>query len=265
MSSRLPFLSRRAWVLLALIVLGIAWGVARWNVVSLSPAKWIPDEAELASISPAAQVAAIVLGTLISEDITCLFVGMMIRKGIVSPAVGGVACFIGIYCGDLLLFFIGRWLGPRLLRMQFFSRGFGEKKLREFGRWFERRPWAALAMCRLAPGLRLPLFLSVGALTTSTRQFFWWTCFFAFIWTPAIIGAVVLMGDAFTAPFEYFLGRGWIAILLGVLAMYVVVRALMLLSTADGRGKLAQKLGLSRRQAPQDADAAVTSNDRSAA
>src|SRR3954454_7298417 len=166
----------------------------------------IPKTEDLVGLPVYAQDGFIILGTLISEDLTCVAVGLLIRKHQISWWVGGGACFLGIYIGDLLFFAIGRFSGKRLMRLKFFTRGFGPERLASFGAWFDRRPWAAIAMCRILPGLRVPLYLAVGALTKRTKAFFWWTCFYAFVWTPALIALVVLMGDTFTGPFERLTG-----------------------------------------------------------
>jgi membrane protein DedA with SNARE-associated domain len=205
--------------------------------------RWLPSAEHLQGLSVPAKVVAIVVGTLISEDITCIAVGTLIRKGEVSVAVGGGACFLGIYIGDLLFFFLGRLGGVGLTKTRFFSRGFGPERLKSFGDWFDRRPWAAIAMCRVLPGIRVPLYLAVGALTKRTAAFFWWTCFFAFVWTPALIGLVVLLGDTFTAPFERFTGGGWKSVVLEVLTIYLIMRFIMLMATGEGRAKLTNRFG----------------------
>ncbi|HEX8913976.1 MAG TPA: DedA family protein [Humisphaera sp.] len=198
----------------------------------------VPSGDELEDMKPVAQVVTIMVGTLISEDLTCITVGLLMRQGHLSPWVGGLACFLGIYVGDLALFLAGRLFGRGLLRFKLFSHGFGAAKLEEFGRWFERKPWAALAMCRIAPGLRMPLFLAVGALTKKTGVFFWWTCFFAFVWTPLLIGLVYVVGEQIIAPFHYFFGGGWLSILLAVITLFVTIRLVTLLSTKEGRLKI---------------------------
>ena len=200
------------------------------------------------------QVLAIIGGTLISEDVTCITVGMLIHHGQIPWLRSGLACFLGIYIGDLTFFFLGRLGGQKLLKLKFFSRSIGEARLKEFGQWFDRRPWAAIMACRFLPGIRVPLYLSVGALTRRTKAFFWWTCFFACIWTPALIALVVLVGDAFTRPFEWMMGEGWWSILLGIVAIYVVVRGTILLSTAEGRKKLVSRFGLLRGRGRKKSD-----------
>ena len=116
----------------------------------------------LVQLAPALQVLAIIAGTLISEDLTCITVGTLIHHHKIGWMLGGVSCFLGIYIGDLLFFFLGRLAGQRLLRMRFFSRSLGEQRLRQFGEWFDRRPWAAIMACRFLPGIRVPLYLAVA-------------------------------------------------------------------------------------------------------
>src|SRR6185436_368667 len=55
------------------------------------------------------------LGTLASEDLTCIGVGALVGEGRVPFWAGVAACFAGIYVGDVLLFVAGRTLGRRAL------------------------------------------------------------------------------------------------------------------------------------------------------
>src|SRR5215216_345550 len=100
---------------------------------------------DLIELNPAWQILAIVAGTLISEDAVCIAVGTLIGRGKMNWVVGGIGCFIGIYIVDLLFFLIGRALGRRVLKVRFLTRSLGEERLRRFGDWFDRRPWAAIA------------------------------------------------------------------------------------------------------------------------
>lgn len=189
-------------------------------------------------LSPVAQVFAIIGETLISEDLTCVTVGTLINEHKIPWLRGGAACFLGIYIGDLTFFFLGRVAGGRLLKYRFFSRAIGEQRLREFGQWFDRKPWAAIMACRFLPGIRVPLYVSVGAMTHRTKAFFWWTCFFACIWTPGLIGLVVLLGGAITKPLHYVFGEGWWTIPLTIFVIFALVKAVIQVSTAEGRQKI---------------------------
>ena len=209
-------------------------------VPGLAKIRFQVDE-DLIGLSPTWQVVVIVGATLISEDLTCIAVGTLIGNGKMSWALGLAACFLGIYVGDLLFFLIGRMLGGRVLRMRAFARSLGEERLRRFGDWFDRRPWAAIAAARVLPGLRVPLYVTVGALSTRTRAFFWWTALFAFVWTPLLIAGVAFLGDTVTDPLHRLLGQGWWTIVIQIVVFYLVVRFIILMSTAAGRKTLARR------------------------
>ena len=66
--------------------------------------------------------------------------------------------------------------------------------------------------------------------TKKTAVFFWWTCFFAFVWTPLLVGLVYLVGERIIAPFHYFFGTGWLSILLAVITLFVTIRLVTLLT-----------------------------------
>ena len=51
------------------------------------------------------------LATFVSEDLTCAAVGALVAEGRLGFLPGTLACFAGIFVGDLLLFLAGRWLG----------------------------------------------------------------------------------------------------------------------------------------------------------
>ena len=188
-------------------------------------------------LSPTAQVFAIVGETLISEDLTCVTVGTLIREGRIPWLRAGIACFLGIYIGDLTFFFLGRVAGAAA-QIPLFLPGLGEQRLRDFGEWFDRKPWAAIMACRFLPTIRVPLYVSVGAMTHRTKAFFWWTCFFACIWTPALVGLVVLLGGAITKPLDAVTGHGWWTIPLTIVILFALIKVVIQVSTPQGREKI---------------------------
>ena len=60
-------------------------------------------------------VLLIVGGTCISEDITSLTVGNLVREGRVTAGVGLAACFLGIVLSDTGIWAIGKYAGRPLL------------------------------------------------------------------------------------------------------------------------------------------------------
>ena len=87
----------------------------------------------LVGLHPIAQITLIVLGTLVSEDLTCISVGTLIHDHKISWLVGGASCFLGIYIGDLTFFFLGRLAGARAPEISLFlphPRGTAASRLR---------------------------------------------------------------------------------------------------------------------------------------
>src|SRR5712692_10474255 len=70
-----------------------------------------------ASIPKAMGVTELVLmmliaaSTLVSEDLTCIGAGVMVAQGRIDFVAAALACFLGIFVGDVLLFLAGRYLG----------------------------------------------------------------------------------------------------------------------------------------------------------
>ena len=47
------------------------------------------------------EILLIAVGTLISEDLTCITVALLIQDGRLGMGMGLVGCLLGIYVGDL--------------------------------------------------------------------------------------------------------------------------------------------------------------------
>jgi membrane protein DedA with SNARE-associated domain len=187
-------------------------------------------------------MAAIVLGTFASEDLTSVSVGLLIRAGQVDWFVGLFACFLGIFLGDLGLWLVGRVVGRGLLRWRWLNRRVSSGRLEELGLWFDRRGGWAIFASRFLPGTRLPLYLAAGALGRKGGRFALWTALAALLWTPLVVIGSTAFGDAAARPFAPLFGPGWLALALSVLVLFVIVRTGTLVCTATGRGKLVARV-----------------------
>ena len=61
------------------------------------------------------QLVLIALSTLVSEDLACIAAGVLIAQGMVGFLPGVTACFAGIFLGDWLLLFAGRFFGRTVI------------------------------------------------------------------------------------------------------------------------------------------------------
>jgi len=135
------------------------------------------------------QFLLIALGTLASEDLTCLATGVLVAQGRIGPVEGTLACLAGIFLGDILLFLAGRF-GARILMGRV-----SPARLEEATKWLERRGAVVVFISRFTPGLRLPTYLAAGLLRSNFWAFTGYFLLAAAIWTPLLVGGTALLGQ----------------------------------------------------------------------
>lgn len=150
-----------------------------------------PKGAGVTSLAVAALLAA---STLISEDLTCATAGVLVAQDRIGFLLGAFACFFGIFVGDVLLFFAGRFLGRRALGhapLKWFIRA---TDVERSSAWFSRRGLAVIFASRFVPGARLPTYFAAGLLDTS----FWWFALYFLaagaVWAPLLVGLSGALG-----------------------------------------------------------------------
>jgi membrane protein DedA with SNARE-associated domain len=188
------------------------------------------------------KLAGIFSGTFVSEDLTSITTGLLIRSGEVALAPGLLACFLGIYVGDLGLWLLGRLAGRRVLQWGWGKRRLPLQRLEQFGPWFDQHGWSAVLASRFVPGTRLPLYLAAGMLGRKAGRFALWTFIAAMLWTPLVVISILVFGEPVVELFSTLLGPGWLALLLAVLALFFVLRVGMLACSRIGRAKLIAKV-----------------------
>jgi membrane protein DedA with SNARE-associated domain/pimeloyl-ACP methyl ester carboxylesterase len=180
----------------------------------------------------------IIAATLVSEDLTTISVGVMVAQGRIGFLFGALACFLGIFIGDVMLYLAGRWLGrPALARapLRWFV---SEAAVERSSQWFARNGARVIAASRFLPGARLPTYFAAGVLKTS---FWWFTFYFALacaVWTPLLVALSALLGGEVVSRLfsggEHFLIKS----LLAGFVLLVVIRLLARAATWRGRRML---------------------------
>lgn len=202
------------------------------------------EDFNLANLPKARGVTALVFilllaaATLVSEDLTCIGAGVMAAQGRIDFAAAAFACFLGIYVGDILLFFAGRYLGrPALHRapLKWFLKSADVEKS---SAWFSRNGMAVIAASRFLPGARLPTYFAAGVLKTQFWRFALYFFLAAAVWTPILVGLSAVLGaevlkSAFLAKQNLF-----IKLLAVGFGLYVFIKLLIALSTYRGRRML---------------------------
>jgi membrane protein DedA with SNARE-associated domain len=176
--------------------------------------------------------------TLVSEDLTCIGVGLAVARGEIGWCAGSAACFAGIATGDALLFAAGRFAGrPALARapLRWWVR---PESVARAAAWLDARGARVVLVSRLMPGLRLPTYVAAGVLGMDPPRFLALFLLAAALWTPLLVGLAAGTG---------WLGSPWLeghesclVPLAGLLALalFALQRLLVGLATWRGRRRL---------------------------
>jgi membrane protein DedA with SNARE-associated domain len=191
---------------------------------------------------PGAVLLAVVLATFVSEDLTCVSVGLLAAAGRVDLPTGLAGCFVGIVLGDFGVWLLGRAAGRRVLGWRWGRRVLPERRLAELSGLLCRQGGRAAVVSRFLPGTRVPLFLAAGVLGTCWYRFLGWAVVAAAVWTPALVLAVALLGDVLVGPLLEVSHAGWVVLPAVAVALYLGLRVAPKLATPAGRSELAAQV-----------------------
>jgi membrane protein DedA with SNARE-associated domain len=145
-------------------------------------------------------LAALALGTLLSEDLTSIAAGLLVRDGQLTAAAAVAACATGVYLGDLGLWLAGRVLGRRLLTLPWLAGRFEAAALETLGARLDYRLGMAVLGSRFLPGSRLPVYVAAGIWGRRPWAFAAWSLVAVLLWTPLLVLLTARFGPSLTAP-----------------------------------------------------------------
>jgi len=187
---------------------------------------------------------AIVLGTLVSEDATCIAAGLLIQRGQIGLTSGILSCLAGIYAGDLGLWALGRAFGSAALRWPWAARRLSHRSVQEARQWLDRHAAGAIVGSRFLPGTRLVLYVTAGVLGLSGAAFALWSLIAAALWTPTLVLFSASLGDAFVTRVSPIVGSAWSSRIAAALVAFILLQ--MGRKLADPRARRRILASLSR-------------------
>src|SRR5262245_2480458 len=101
-------------------------------------------------------------GTLVSEDLTSISAGLLVRDNVIDLLPAIAACTGGVYLGDLGLWAAGRIAGRRALQWNWIQQRVDPDMLNSLGARLDHRLGIAVLASRFLPGSRLPMYLALG-------------------------------------------------------------------------------------------------------
>lgn len=177
---------------------------------------------------------ALALATFVSEDLACIAAGILVAQGALEFVPATTACFAGILAGDLLLVALGRGLGRAALTRWPLRGRIQPESLARSERWFARRGASLILASRFMPGTRLATYVAAGVLRMPLLRFVGWFALACLLWTPLLVGAAALAGEAALGWFETWQALVP-AVLLAGLAAWLLTRLAAGLATWRGR------------------------------
>src|SRR5215467_8408129 len=136
--------------------------------------------------SQLALALSVFLLTLAYEDAATLLAVTLGMAGRLDPRLGFACAFVGIWAGDMGLYFVGSRVGGKLTESKWTKRLLSSKSLAKADWWFARRGTLTIILSRFIPGSRLPLYVAAGALKQPARIFGAVTGMCAIAWVGAI-------------------------------------------------------------------------------
>ncbi len=106
------------------------------------------------------ELAAIALSTFASEDLALLAAGALVARSRHRFLPATIACILGIFIGDLILYALGRFAGATVVHDLA-----SEQAIRNATAWLTANGAYVAFISRFTPGTRLPTYLAAGLLS----------------------------------------------------------------------------------------------------
>lgn len=183
----------------------------------------------------------IILGTFVSEDLTCIGAGLLAARGLIGFWPATVACFIGIFVGDIGLYLIGRLLGRPAIRKAPFKWFISERDLTKSAEWFKVRGPTIIIATRFLPGSRLPTYISAGIIGAGFWMFTFYFLLAAAVWTPMLVGISKILGNELMRYFSLYQDYAIWVFLAAVMLMVMIVKIIVPAFSYKGRRLLVSR------------------------
>jgi membrane protein DedA with SNARE-associated domain len=113
-------------------------------------------------------------------------------------------CFVAVLGSDVLIYAIGRYMGPKVFDSKFFKEKIGVKHIDKIHTWFQKWGMWVCGIFRFTPGIRFPGHLSCGAMGVKWWQFLAVDGFAALVSVPTQVILVAFYGEIITSKFKEF-------------------------------------------------------------
>lgn len=112
------------------------------------------------------------MGLPLPEEIPVLTAGVLANSGHLRPGWALGTCLFGIMAGDSFIYYLGRRWGPRVLEHRLARKLLNTDRQQKIMKYFDRYGARIIFVARFLPGIRAPLFMTVGMMRVPYWLFF---------------------------------------------------------------------------------------------
>lgn len=157
-------------------------------------------------------------GLPIPEEITLVSAGVVAHMALTPemypppyPGAEGVSlitlsivCFLAVLGSDLLIYFLGRTYGKKIVRSKFVMNRIGQERFNKINEFFQKYSFWACGIFRFTPGIRFPGHLSCGMMEIPLWKFILVDGTAALFSVPTQVILVAIYGQVIMAKFKEF-------------------------------------------------------------
>ncbi len=129
-----------------------------------------------------------------------------------------IVSFLAVILSDLLIFYLGKFFGRKIIEKPFFQNLIGEKNFKKVDKWFGKYGHFTCGFFRFTPGLRFPGHMSCGMLGVPTYKFLLIDGGAALLSVPTQVLLVAYYGEVILGKLKEFK-----LILFGSIALIILV------------------------------------------
>lgn len=184
-------------------------------------------------------------GIPISEEGVIILTSLVVLKNPQAFWPLYLTLLVGVYCADLISFFLGRHFGPKLLSSPRFKKYLPLKRYQKLCHFYERYGVVTLMVGRFIPfGVRTALFLTAGLSRFSVKKFIFADAISSFLSTTTYFCLVYFFGHSILERFQLFSKN----IFLALLVVFVIARLLRSPKAGKFKNLLMRRLFIRRHQ-----------------
>ncbi len=134
--------------------------------------------------------------------------------------------YLGVILGDSTIFFLGKYLGPRVILLPGFRTIFTTKRISTLTQYFISHGAKILFAARFMPGIRSTIFLVAGMTGTSFFKFFLFDGLAAILSVPSLVFLAYYFGEHIDRLKIYILRMKEAAaiVIIAVIIIWVILR-----------------------------------------